>query len=168
MSFFNVFWGVFSGIVAGVIINLVIIAVRERIVRGKLIKNLKFEIDFNIKKIDSFLEELNKYRNKANGDSLYNYFGYFNLSKVISTTANQMFTSGLIYKYLNHEDIAILQNFFSDFSYGIEEYMNNQIKYNTANHSKPGVKQLTISDIDFWEKKFKDNKKVLQQVKTSL
>ena len=114
------------------------------------------------------LEEIIKYRNKVNGDSLYSYFGYFNLSKVILTTAIQMFTTGLIYKYLEHEDIAILQNFSSDFSSGSEQFMNSQVKYNRSHHAEAGVKQLAISDITFWEKKFKDNKEGLQQIKGKL
>ena len=50
MTFWNVFFAVLSGIVAGVIINLAVIAIINRFSRSKAIANLKFEIDFNIKR----------------------------------------------------------------------------------------------------------------------
>lgn len=168
MTFWNVFFGVFAGIISGVLINLFIDFVKDRVIKKRIKKNLKFEIDFNLKKIDSFLEELNEYRNKVNADCLNNYFGYFNLSKIISITMFQMFNNGLVYKYLNHEDIAVLQNFLSDFSFGTENYMNNQIKWNKDNHSNPDIKQIASEDISFWEKKFKENKKMIGLIKEKL
>ena len=130
MTFWSVFFGVFAGIIAGVFINLAIIAVRSCSYQKKAIKNLKFEIDFNIKKIDSFLVELLKYRNKVNGDSLYNYFGYYSLTKVIMTTLVQMFQDRSIYKYLDYKEIGKLQTFHSYFSLGMEKYINDQVQWN--------------------------------------
>jgi len=168
MTFWNVFFGVFAGIIAGVVIHLGIDAIRNCRFKKKAKNNLKFEIDFNISKIDSFFKELEKYRNKVNGDSLYNYFGYFPLSKVIITTMIQVFLDRSIYEYLSHENIGKLQNFLSDFSSGSEQYINNQIRWNRENFNKSGVKQLAIEDIDFWEKRFKDSKQDLQAVKEKL
>jgi len=168
MTFWNVFFGVFAGIIAGVGIHLGIELIRGCIARKKMVKNLKFEIDFNIGKIDSFLEELGRYRDKVTGDSLFNYFGYFNLSKVIITTMFQMFLNGSIYKYLKYEDIVKLQNFITDFSLSTEQYINNQIKWNKENIKTPGIKQLAITDIEFWDRKFKENKRALQEVKEKL
>lgn len=131
-----------------------------------MISNFKFEVDFNIEKIDSFLKELEKYRNKVNGDSLSNYFGYFPLSKIIAITIGQMFFTDSIYKYLDHENIGKLQNFLTDFSLNSEQYMNNQINSNRTNIiNNPTVKQLAISDIEFWEDKFNDSKTDLQTIK---
>jgi len=168
MNFWNVFFGVFSGIIAGVCINLIIKWIRDYSYRKRLIKNLKFEFDFNVKKIDSFLEELNEYRNKANADSLVDYFGFFHLSKIITTTLIQLLNSGLMYKFLYHEDIAMLQNFLSDFSLGTEGYMNNQIEWMRKHHSEQGTRQHVNNNITFWEKKFKENRKLVKQIRDKL
>jgi len=170
MTFWGLFFGVLAGILAGIGINIGIDFVRKCIVKKKIIKNLKFEIDFNIEKINSFLEELDKYRDKVTGDSLSSYFGYFNLSKVILTTLVQMFFTGEIYNNLdNNEDIRKLQNFSSDFSSGTEQYMNNQINWNRTNiQTNPSVKQFAMGGIEYWRSKFNENKKNLQSIKAKL
>ncbi|NCO31686.1 hypothetical protein GW891_02525 [bacterium] len=168
MTFWNVFFGVFSGIIAGVIINLTVVSIIKRNSQKQSIDNLKFEIDYNIKKINEFLEELNNYRNKNNADNINNYFGYFSLSKVILTTAIQMFNNGLIYKFLNHDFVEKLQNFSIDFSLGSENFMNNQIKYNQSNYSLPDIKKIVNDQITFWENKFKENRKNLEEIKNEL
>jgi len=168
MTFWNVFFGVFSGIVVGVIINLAVVSIVKNNSEKQLINNLKFEIEYNIKKIDKFLEKLINYRNMTNADNLNNYFDYYNLSKVIFITANQMFNDGLIYKYLNYESIEKLQNFSIDFSLGSENFMNNQIKYNQSNYSSPDIKKTVNDQITFWENKFKENKKNLEEIKNKL
>jgi len=168
MTFWNMFFGVFSGIIAGVIINLTVVSIIKRNSQKQSIDNLKFEIDYNIKKINEFLEELNNYRNKNNADNINNYFGYFSLSKVILTTAIQMFNNGLIYKFLNHDFVEKLQNFSIDFSLGSENFMNNQIKYNQSNYSLPDIKKIVNDQITFWENKFKENRKNLEEIKNEL
>ena len=169
MTFWSVFFGVLAGIFAGIGINIGIDFVRKCIVKEKIIKNLKFEINFNIKKINSFLEELDRYRDKVTGDFLSSYFGYFNLSKVIVSTLVQMFFTGAIYNNLDSEDIGKLQNFSSDFSLGTEQYMNNQITWNRTNIKKsPNVKQIAMGDIEYWRSKFNKNIKNLQSIKVKL
>ena len=54
MTFWNVFFGVFSGIIAGVIINLTVVSIIKRNSQKQSIDNLKFEIDYNIKKISKY------------------------------------------------------------------------------------------------------------------
>ncbi len=161
MTFWNVFFGVFAGIIAGVTINLIINSIKLKIIKIDWKKNLKFEISYNIEKLDSFLEEINTYRNMTNGDSLLYYFGYFKLSSVLLSTINQSFNSGLIYKYLKKEDVRKLQNFVSEFSIYSEKYINDQINFNKHRCIQKGAKQEIVKDIDFWEKKFKDYKKFL-------
>ncbi|MFQ5647487.1 MAG: hypothetical protein ACE5GM_11205, partial [bacterium] len=46
------------------------------------------------------LEEITKYRNAVNGETLDMYSGYFDLSDIISVTANAMFIDGLLCKIL--------------------------------------------------------------------
>ncbi len=168
MTFLSIFLGILSGIIAGIIINLVIASIIKKNSEKQSIKNLKFEIEYNIKKIDKSLEELINYRNQNNADNINNYFGYFPISKVILTTAKQMFNSGLIYKFLNHDFVEKLQNFSIDFSLGTENFMNNQIKYNQSNYTLPNIKIIANDQITFWEGKFKENKRNLEEIKNKL
>jgi len=80
-----------------------------------------------------------------------------------------MFFTGAIYNNLDNEDIGKLQNFSSDFSLGTEQYMNNQINWNRTNiQTSPSVKQLAMSDIEYWRSKFNGNKKNLQSIRAKL
>ena len=90
-------------------------------------QNLKFELGLNVSKIDTWLEELEKYRHAVNGDALHNWPGYFDIGKAVSVTANAMFASGLLYKVLDKDDIAALQKLFAELSPAGEQYMNNQL-----------------------------------------
>jgi len=165
MTFWNVFSGVLAGIVAGVAINIIINWVTIKNINKDWRNNLKFEINYNIKKLESFIEEVVKYRNKVNGDSLDSYFGYFPLSKVLISTSNQIFNNGLVYRFLKDDDIKQLQDFLSEFNLYGENYINNQIKYNKELFKnidlRSEIKRKIISDIDFWEEKFKAYKKFL-------
>jgi uncharacterized membrane-anchored protein YhcB (DUF1043 family) len=70
------FLGVLSSIVAGIIINLVIASIIKKNSQRQSINNLKFEIEYNIKKINEFLEDLNNYRNENNADNIKDIFLY--------------------------------------------------------------------------------------------
>lgn len=154
----------FLGVIAGTAVTIATQIFFQRKSENQKIDNLKFEFLLNIKKIDSFLDELTKYRNAVNGDSLAMYFGYFDLSRVVSVIANDMFLSGLLYKYLTHEDIGKVQVIFSEFSLSGENYINNQITQSKAQFDK----QKAVGDVDFWEKKFKDHRKTLQEILSKL
>lgn len=115
MTFWNVFFGVFAGIIAGIAINFAIEALRNYKINRKMVKNLKFEIEFNIKKIDSFLDDLKRYRQHINSDSPYEYFGMLKFSGLLKTTLQQMFLDRSVYKLFGYEDIERLQIFMADF-----------------------------------------------------
>jgi len=115
MTFWNVFFGVFAGIIAGIAINFAIEALRNCKINRKMVKNLKFEIEFNIKKIDSFLNDLKRYREHINSDSPYEYFGMLEFSGLLKTTLQQMFLDRSVYKLFGYEDIGRLQTFMADF-----------------------------------------------------
>ena len=109
MNYFLQGFGVFLGVLAGTAVTLLAQLVTNRRSQTKKLKNLKFELELNMKKIDRWLEELTKYRNAVNGDALNFYFGYFDLSRAVFITTSDMFLSGLLYKYLNHDDIGKVQ-----------------------------------------------------------
>lgn len=168
MSYFLQGFGVFLGVVAGVAITLITQWINERCKESNKVKNLKFEFELNIKKINKWLEELTKYRNAVNGDALYNYFGYFDLSRFVSVTANDMFRSGLLYKYLDHDTIGKLQVIYSEFSLGWENILNQQITHNKTKAANLNdwtrFKGDVVTNVNFWENKFKEHKKTLEDI----
>lgn len=169
MNYFLQGFGVFLGVIAGVAITLLTQWITEKVKESQKVKNLKFEFELNIRKIDKWLEEIGKYRNAVNGDALQNYFGYFDLSRFVYVTADNMFLSGLLYKYLDHDDIGKLQVIYSEFSLPWENIMNNEI---TNNRNKAiqepaswsAYKAKVVSNVDFWEIKFQQHKKTLEEV----
>lgn len=168
MNYFLQGFGVFLGVVAGVIVMHISQWLNERLKEKQKVKNLKFEFMLNIKKIDSWLEEIGKYRNAVNGDTLQTYFGYFDLSRFVSVTANDMFLSGLLYKYLEHDDIARLQPIYAEFSLPWENMLNQQITtfrelavdYSSWLITKPQV----VSHVNFWEGKLREHQRTLEEV----
>jgi len=161
--FWGAFFGVFAGIISGVAIYYIVGWINSYILRGKAIKNLKFEIDYNIKHIDSLLKELQKFRNKANADDVKSYIGHFFVSKVIMTQLAQMFFDRSIYKCIEHEDIAKLQIFSRYFTADGERIVNDLINYYKQNYV-PDMKKQVIKDIDDFEKLLDDSKTDLQSI----
>ncbi|MFH0953972.1 MAG: hypothetical protein V1873_06550 [Verrucomicrobiota bacterium] len=169
------FTGVFLGVVAGVAITFAVERFKDRRNWKQELKNLRFELDTNIAKIDGWLQEVVKWRNAVNGDNFAMYFGYFNLSSAIIATTNTMFMSGRLYDALTYEHIAKLQEVFKDLSIFGEQYLNNQIvqkKQLLAQLAQSGneqewhrsLKQQCILEIDFWETKLKAHKDALASV----
>ena len=170
MNYFLQGFGVFLGVLAGAAITLLTQWINEKRTESQKLKNLRFEFEFNIKKIETWLEEVVKYRNAVNGDALDTYFGYFDLSRFITITANDMFFSGLLYKLLDHDAIGKLQVIYSEFSLPWENMLNAQITQN-KNTAKdvdnwPKFKSKVVVDVNFWENKFKEHKKTLENILT--
>jgi hypothetical protein len=171
------------GVCVGVVVGTVITIAAQRWSRWQSEKqqkfNLKFELELNIGKIDSWLEELGCYRDAVNGDSLHTYFGYFNLGSILMVTTSAMLQSGLLYKILSHEQIGQLQAIFSEFSTPTEQYMYNQMNQTRSfleicrsndqfgDWTKLG-KPAAFNNILFWESKFRNHKKNLEEIVASI
>ena len=179
MDYFLQGFGVFLGVIAGTTVTVLtrlIFACRRQ---TQQTRNLRFEIDANLRKIDTWLQELGRWRNAVNGDSLHTFFGYFDLSRILTVTANAMFQSGLLYKKLSHDHIGKLQVIFSDFSIHGEQYLNNQIMQNrqalvqcrtkgSLEAWSTNIKPAAVSNVDFWEKKLQDHRCVLEEIAQTL
>src|SRR5688572_5714411 len=116
-------FGVFLGVLAGTLITLLTQWIIQKRNEAQQLRNLKFEFELNVRKIDSWLEEITRYRNAVNGDTLNTYFGYFDLSRFVYPTANAMFLSGLLYKLVDHDAIGKLQAIAAEFSFNGENYL---------------------------------------------
>jgi hypothetical protein len=169
------FFGVFLGVIAGTIVTIATQHWLSKRGESNQLKNFKFELELNAKKLESWLEELERYRNSVNGDSLQTYFGYFNLSTFVGVTAIQLSGSGAIYKHLSHELIGQLQEVYNELSLTGENYLNNQIQQRQqtlAALNEDGqqkmwqswLKPQVVRDIDFWEEKFKSHLKTVKAV----
>ena len=126
-------------------------------------------------KIDTWLAELEKYRDAVNGDSLHNWFGYFDFGKVLFVTANAMLASGLLYKKLDKDDIAALQQLAHELSPSREQQINNELVRNrqilmdcrTQNRMNGWVrtyKPEAVSHAKFLEKMLCDHRRNLQEI----
>lgn len=155
--FMSSFLGTFLGILAGTIAVNVFLKWRQE---KENLKTLKFELQVNAKKIDGLLDELTRCRNAANGDNMADYSGHFYLSRILTATANAMYNSGLLSKYLASEDIEKLQECFFIFSPDGEIFMNKQIN----SHKSEFNKKKAVKDIDSWELTFKKSKEDLHNI----
>lgn len=172
-------FGVFLGVVAGTAVTVLAALYFQRRNETQQTRNLRFELTLDIKKVETWLEEIKRYRDAVNGDSLHTYFGYFDLSRIVSVTANAMFQSGLLYKKLSHDQIGKLQVIFSEFSVHGEQYLGNQLTQTRqlleqcrssgdmatwSSHFKPDA----VANVNFWERKFQEHKRSLEEIARSL
>jgi len=167
MTFWSVFFSVLSGILAGMGIQIGLDWIKSWCKRKKTLENLEFEINYNLKKLDVFLEELERFRNKIIEDNPQGYYGYFQLSKIINTTIVQMFLDRSIYKVLKHEAIGRLQDFYSFFTLQMEQAINGQI-VRIKNNYNPQLRNEAFELIEFWRFAFSTRKNDLLEVKKQL
>lgn len=171
--------GVFLGVLAGTAVTLLSAWMLQRRSENQRAQNLRFELELNVGKIDTWLEELTRLRHAVNGDALDSYFGYFDLSRIISVTANSMLQTGLLYKHLTHDQIGSLQEMFSEFSWFGEKYVNDQVQgykqtflqgkfQPVANSWIIGEKAKAVQQINFWEQKWKDHRTSLLAITQGL
>ena len=179
MNYFIQGFGVFLGVLAGTAVTVLVGLYFQRRNETQQARNLRFELELDIKKIETWLEETKRYRNAVNGDSLHTYFGYFDLSRIVFVTANAMIQSGLLYKKLGHDQIGKLQVISSEFSAFGEQYLSGQLTQTKqlfvqcrtqsqmdqwASEFKPEAVAL----VDFWERKFQEHKRALEEILRSL
>ena len=175
MNYFLYGLGVFIGMLAGTAVTILTQLYFVKRGQTQQTQNLKFELELNVSKIDTWLEELEKYRHAVNGDALHNWSGYFDIGKAVFFTANAMFAYGSLYKVLNKDDIAALQKSFTELSLGGEQYMNNQLLQNKQNlvncHAQNRIdewvqthKPEAVSQVDFWQKIFCDHRMKLKEI----
>ncbi|MFZ1752325.1 MAG: hypothetical protein WBO46_10435 [Caldilineaceae bacterium] len=165
--------GIFLGVLAGTTVNLLVQWLQEKRAEKQKVRNLLFELNLNIKKLNDWSNELGKYRNSVNGESLATYYGYFDLSRIITITVDTMFRTGLLYKYLSYEDIGKLQSFFSLYLNSFEPRINSQIKEykDTVGQSDQwplGLKAKIVQEIDVWEMRFESDKSALEDICSKL
>ena len=171
--------GASLGVVAGTFITIFATNWRQRRTEDEQIANLCFELRLNLKKIDAWIVELSRYRNAVNGDSLQRWFGYFDLTKTVSSASVAAMSSGLLYKKLSYEDIENLQFALWDLSASTERYMNDQFaavrtefselwRSNDTTRWMTTAKPKAIQLADFWEARLAGHREKLQKLNVAL
>ena len=172
-------FGVFLGVLAGTAVTLLASYVIQKRSERNQIQNLKFELDFNVKKLETWIDEIIRLRNAVNGDALGTYFGYFDLSRAVAVTSYNLLQSGLLYKLMHQDDFSKLLVIFQELSIFGEQYLNNQITQSkqtfqdcmanpTANLWSSTYKRQVVARVDFWENKFKQHKIDLERIRKTL
>ena len=98
-------------------------------------------------------------------DRIFQFSGYFDLTRGLSQTASGMYSDGSLFEFLEHEDIAKLQGMYADFTVGMETVLNNRVQgfkniFGTENYVKANV----AFDIDVWEARFRPHKELLERL----
>ena len=119
--------GVFLGVVAGALVQFGLQWINGKIQEKQSVRNLKFELEFNIKKCAELIGEVRKLRDKVNANAVGQYFGYFKTSGILVVIVDDMLRKGLLYKYLTHDDIWKLQIHYVRFS-STEQWYNEQVE----------------------------------------
>lgn len=167
MQYFLQGLGVAVGLIGGIIVWIIYHLWARSRGEKILLRNVAFEFRMNIKQIDTLLDELNKCRTAVGAQTLRTYLGYFDLSRCNWIATSGMFSSGLIYKHFKEGDIDKLLGMFPALRVEMSDYMNRTIRdYKEA--TAPRIAERVISNIDFWEKKFKDHKKELEEMMKKL
>lgn len=172
-------FGVFLGVLAGTAVNFLGYRCIQRHQEKSQVRNLIFELDLDCKKIDHWLEQLRELRNAINGDCLDRWFGYFDFSRFIYLTANNMFQSGQLYKLLTHEQIEPLQEIVSTYTQNGEQFINTQANLHKQvfleSKGKPGGgewakggKADAAQFVNFWETKLNEHRRQIEGMATSL
>ncbi len=160
MNYFLQGFGVFLGVIAGTVVTILTQRFLLWRQEKQKMQNLKFEIQFNIKQIDRWIEYLRGYRNAVNGDAIGSWAEYFDFSHVIKSTIEDMIQTGLIYKKLSYDTVSHLLLFISSFNLPFESVINQQILSQRQSFNK----KLAVIEITVLEKKLHDNKKNLETV----
>ena len=160
MDYFLQALSVFGGVIAGVFVSAITEMLINRQQEKQKLRNLEFELQANIKKLDEWLDELSRYRNAINSDTVSNYFGYFDFARALIFAVNELLRTGTLYRYLTFEDISRLQVVFYDLSPGGEAHFNNQVNMERQEFLKPRA----VTNLNFWEERLKEHRKVLQEI----
>ena len=142
---------VFIGIIA-VTIGVDFVKERKQNIHDK--NNLIFEINYNLSKIEKWLNMINELKNYINSDRINQFNDYFNFSSTIFVTANILFQNGKLYDYLSYNSIEKIQENASHLSITGETTFFNQISQHkqALGNGYQNVKQAAANDVDNWEK----------------
>lgn len=120
------FLGSFFGFAFAVILFLLTNQIIEKRNKKMLLRHLKREFEYDISKIQEWIDEIDKILRKitANDINVYSYLQYSYFQRAF---VQQAFNSGIMYNKLDNEEISQLNTILSHFDIGYEGYINSLI-----------------------------------------
>lgn len=155
--------GVFLGVIAGACVQYMLQWLYGKSQEKQGLRNFKFELQFNINKVDGLLTEIVNLRNSINANAPEGYFGYLKTTGCLITAADEMLRKGLLYKHLSHDDIWKLQEHYQRLS-GSEEWYNAEIKKIKEQYSAKERAEM----VNFIEGQFRTAKIDLEKIRDLL
>ncbi|MCB0340511.1 MAG: hypothetical protein KDD53_12945 [Bdellovibrionales bacterium] len=145
-AFSNGFW-VFVGIIAGTLVTLLSAYVLIRLKRRKIKQNIKFEVTFNISKIQEWKGMLEKLLEHSNSDNIEDCLVLFDFEKIIFWTVHKTISDGTVYDYIDQESIVTVQKLADFCTPFYSTNLNQAIQEFKTNPDKAGVAKL----VRFWK-----------------
>lgn len=164
MQYFLHGFGVFLGVIAGVAVSIATQTVISKREEKQKIKNLKFEIKYNLSMIDKWVGAIGKFRDAVAASAMNTWHEYLQFSHIMKYTISELYESGILYKYITTDEIGNLNLFLSDFTQAFEIYINQDINSTRQNFDK----DKALTQVMFLENKLQTNKKNLEQILKSL
>ena len=162
-TFSNGFW-VFVGIVAGTLVTLLVAFVLERLKKKKIKRNIKFEISFNIRKIQEWKGLLDTVLEASNSDNMEDCFVLFDFQKIILWTVNKTISDGTVYDYIDYESIVTLQKLTDFCTLFYSEKINGEVKNFKDNPDRAGVSKM----VRFWKHLLDEHETRLRLIESKL
>ncbi len=157
------FW-VFVGIIAGTLVTLFTSLILVRLKKKKIKKNIKFEISFNIEKIQKWKGLLDEVLVASNSDSIKDCFVFFNFQEIILWTVNKTISDGTLYDYIDQESIITLQTLSGFCTAFSSKRINDEIRKFKNSPDKAGVAKM----VKLWKAMLDKHKTNLKQIESKL
>ena len=140
---FGIAGGVLTGVIAGVLINVCIQSWFSHKRKNNIIKNIKFELEYNIKHTERIISKINEMINSCNSDNLLMAFKPLNISHKINSALSVAYKNGILYEIMPSNSIADIMEFLDWFSDDSSKLYNRLI-FNAieGNDKTEIVKQL--------------------------
>lgn len=130
---------VFLGIVAGAFIQYALDWIRTWIQRREQIKNVRFEANYVLSRVEVWRLLANDFRNAVNGDSPQNVVQYFEVSKVPLAASWAFVNSGQAFKVLGETGLRQLLDLLSTLTPQWENVINTAVRGVRENFNKPAA-----------------------------
>lgn len=162
--FLNGFW-IFVGIVVGVLIELMVAAIKSWLRKRRFKKQLAFEFGCNLTLVKEWIAKLLELQSASAADNPHKFVYYFQTSKTISIVAKRLANEGILFDFLDFDDLRKIlktDTYLSD--YGQNE-LNNKV---SLIRDKKITKGEGDDLIEFWIKMFRELEMNLSKIKDKL
>lgn len=162
-AFSNGFW-VFVGIIAGTLVTLLASYIISQLKKKKIKRNIKFEILFNISKIQEWKGMLGEILEASNSDNIEDCLVLFDFQKIILWTVNSTISDGTVYDYIDQESIVTLQKLTDFCTPFYSQRINEQVHEFKLNPNRASVSKM----VKFWNNLLDQHETRLRLIESKL